>query len=362
MKRLMPLLLLLMVAPVLAQGECPAIVERAIQATGDVCADTARNEACVGHLALTATPREGVSADDFIFEQAGDITSLSQLDALELTPMDTAEETWGVVLMRVQANLPDTLPGQNVTMLLFGDVSLTNAAPAFTSVDAEVLDDASIYLAPNVESAVLLDVAEGDTISINGTAGDFVRVRLQDNLEHRIGWLTAEAVTADLSVLSEVDPAEPYFEPMQAFYFRGGLGDAPCAEAPKDGMLIQTPDGAETITLNANGLDIELGSTAFVQMGQNEELGEFMDVSVIEGLGRISANGAAQYVPAGTWARIRLDDAGLVEETPLYPEPYGEKRIQGLPITALPRTIEIAPPIPAEQIPSVLEIIEMNND
>jgi hypothetical protein len=51
-----------------------------------------------------------------------------------------------------------------------------------------------------------------------------------------------------------------------------------------------------------------------------------------------------------------------VEETPLYPEPYGEKRIQGLPITALPRTIEIAPPIPAEQIPSMLEIIEMNND
>jgi hypothetical protein len=41
--------------------------------------------------------------------------------------MDETSSTWGVVMMRLQANLPDTLPGQNVTFLLFGDVELTSA-------------------------------------------------------------------------------------------------------------------------------------------------------------------------------------------------------------------------------------------
>ncbi len=30
-------------------------------------------------------------------------------------------------MLRIQANLPDTMPGQNVTILLFGDVSIYNA-------------------------------------------------------------------------------------------------------------------------------------------------------------------------------------------------------------------------------------------
>ena len=41
--------------------------------------------------------------------------------------MNASTGAWGVALMRIQANLPDTLPGQNVTMLIFGDVQIQNA-------------------------------------------------------------------------------------------------------------------------------------------------------------------------------------------------------------------------------------------
>ena len=34
---------------------------------------------------------------------------------------------------------------------------------------------------------------------------------------------------------------------MQAFYFRSGIGDAPCAEAPNSGILIQTPEGRQAL-------------------------------------------------------------------------------------------------------------------
>jgi hypothetical protein len=53
--------------------------------------------------------------------------SVSDIQTLRLYPMDETSSTWGVVMMRLQANLPDTLPGQNVTFLLFGDVELTSA-------------------------------------------------------------------------------------------------------------------------------------------------------------------------------------------------------------------------------------------
>ena len=61
------------------------------------------------------------------------------------------------------------------------------------------------------------------------------------------------------------------FTPMQAFYFRSGVGDAGCAEAPESGMLIQTPEGVEEVFLNVNGANMLLGSTAFLQAGVNRD-------------------------------------------------------------------------------------------
>lgn len=122
----------LLAIPVILQAQtdasddaCPSIVETALASIEEFCdANTSRNQACYGNFNITAEGRDGV--DDFEFDSIGDVVDVNDLAMLQLEAMDEDEGEWGVALMRLQANLPDTLPGQNVTFILFGDVELIN--------------------------------------------------------------------------------------------------------------------------------------------------------------------------------------------------------------------------------------------
>ncbi|NWF70435.1 MAG: hypothetical protein HXY40_15210 [Chloroflexi bacterium] len=131
MKRQLWLLgwLLLCMAPALAQSmDCPDIVQQALRAVETGCAAAARNQACFGNVRLEATAQPGVT--EFRFEQTGDLVNVASVQSMRLYPLDESAGTWGIVLMRLQANLPDTMPGQNVTFLLFGDVEISSNVPA----------------------------------------------------------------------------------------------------------------------------------------------------------------------------------------------------------------------------------------
>lgn len=133
-RKLMKLLLFvsgLVVAPVLVLVQatgCPQIVEAALNATDEYCTGTGRNQACYGHIALAADLR--ADADEFVFEQPGDTINVALVDKMRLSAMNVATGEWGVAIMKLQANLPDALPGQNITFLLFGDVEISNVVPA----------------------------------------------------------------------------------------------------------------------------------------------------------------------------------------------------------------------------------------
>jgi hypothetical protein len=62
---------------------------------------------------------------DVLLSTPGDMTEIYNVNRVQLFPLDIDSEEWGLALMRVQANLPDALPGQNVLFLLFGDVELS---------------------------------------------------------------------------------------------------------------------------------------------------------------------------------------------------------------------------------------------
>jgi hypothetical protein len=150
-----------------AQGEsCPAMVEKALTAADLACQSTGRNQACYGNVALSAEPQPGV--DDFTFSKTGDLVSVADLRTLRLSPMNLEGGTWGVALLRLQANLPDTIPGQNVTFLLFGDVEITNAVNPELETDLNPMQafylktaagDAQCEEAP--ESGMLVQTPEG---------------------------------------------------------------------------------------------------------------------------------------------------------------------------------------------------------
>ena len=96
-------------------------MQQAIELVSATCAATGRNEACHGYFRVEAKGRTG---DSSLIFNVGDIIPVTELSALTTSPMNPAAGEWGVALLRLQANLPDMLPGQNATFLLLGDTRI----------------------------------------------------------------------------------------------------------------------------------------------------------------------------------------------------------------------------------------------
>src|SRR5215467_15657768 len=110
---LLMLPLLFFLGSVVAQQDaCPPLVEQALKDLGQSCDALDRNSACYGYNKLSATFSE--QKPDNYFSKVSDRTPLNVLDTLTTTPLNTDAGTWGVAVMRVQANVPNSLPGQAV--------------------------------------------------------------------------------------------------------------------------------------------------------------------------------------------------------------------------------------------------------
>jgi hypothetical protein len=120
-------LVLLMVAPVIgwAQAECSAWVDQAVAASQAGCQQLGRNQVCYGNVAMEVEMQ--ADAAPIRFEQVGDVAEVNSVKRMILSPLEPLAERWGVAIMKLQANIPNTLPGQNVTFVLFGGVEVTNA-------------------------------------------------------------------------------------------------------------------------------------------------------------------------------------------------------------------------------------------
>ena len=245
----------LTVAPAVSEEMCPQLVAQALDATDANCTGTGRNQVCYGNVRLNAVPQSGVESLDF--DQPGDIVDLASVQTLSLSSMNTQTQEWGVALIQVQANIPETMPGQNVTLLLFGNVQ--------------------------VESAPAED-------------GQF------------------------------------------AFFFQTGVGDAPCAAAPDSGILVQTPEGVGAVSFRANGVDIQLGSTAYLQA----QPGKDMAIKVVEGEAEVTAQSVTRRIPAGAETSVPLDASRQPSGPPSPPKPYDGAKLQTLPVTHLTRPVGIA--------------------
>jgi hypothetical protein len=125
------------IAPTLT---CQQISEQSMEVIDLICRDTGRNEVCYGNLEIDVDTRNNTPVD---FDAQGDIVPLALVDSLTLSPLNEATGEWGVALMQVQADLPDTVPGQNVAVLIFGDVQVRDAVATGSNMQ-------SFYFTPGV--------------------------------------------------------------------------------------------------------------------------------------------------------------------------------------------------------------------
>lgn len=113
-------------AAAMAQPDvCPALVAVALATTGDQCGSVSQNTLCYGNATVSVTARDADAATTFA--APGDTVDLSAISAVQTAALDADEAAWGVALLALQANITDAQPGQHLTVVQFGDVTLEDA-------------------------------------------------------------------------------------------------------------------------------------------------------------------------------------------------------------------------------------------
>jgi len=106
-------------------ASCQDLIDKAIQASGNFCDSTNSNHVCYGNttskaeLAPSATQR---------FSERGDMLAINQLRRLTASPLKLDGYEWGIAVFKVIANLPRSLPGETITMVVFGNATLDNTS------------------------------------------------------------------------------------------------------------------------------------------------------------------------------------------------------------------------------------------
>ncbi len=230
---------------------CAALVGEAEARVNAQCDSLGRNQACYGNQTVTVDFQPG---SKLVFNQSGDTVDLLEVQRVSTAPLDLANSDWGIAVLKAQADLPQSLPGQNVTFILFGDTTVDNPTPDLHSV--------------------------------------IVSTR---------------------------------------------IGGFDCSNAPDSAVLIQSPTGQQ-VTMNLNGADVTLGSTAYVTAEQNN----YLTFGIIEGQGTIGAFGTTRIVLPGMQVRVPLgtEDGLQVTGIPFEPEPYNQHVIDRAPLVLLDRPVE----------------------
>jgi hypothetical protein len=114
-------------------ASCQALIDRTIQASDNFCSDSASNTACYGNNTLRAELEANTTRR---FSERGDIIPVNELSRLSAAPLNLDNDEWGIAVFNVIANLPRSLPGETVTMVVFGNATLDNQSVGSDSLES----------------------------------------------------------------------------------------------------------------------------------------------------------------------------------------------------------------------------------
>lgn len=299
------------IEPVAAQVDepltCPALVEEALEAAGEACGDVGRNSACYGNIQVDSTFT--VDVPENFFTQPSDQTVLNTLANIRTAPYSLTRNEWGVAILRAQANVPNTIPGQSVVFVLLGDVEIENAVDettAFEPGDAiplVVQGNALMRTKPRTGfTRIISGIPDGSMVEADAINPEATWVRV--TFDERAGWVNRNMVKDEEEIDSLPVIGEETFTPMQAFYMRTGLGRPTCEDAP-DQFVVQGPQDL-FIDLRVNGADIRMGSTGVLTL---EPPGNIMRLVMTDGEAFLYPDTEDEIrLPAGSSSTICLTE------------------------------------------------------
>lgn len=194
--------------PTLSTLSCDELVTTALNKANQVCSTLDRNQACYGNNLIDAELRPDANVT---FTKAGDVVAVDLIRRLTTSPLDTTRQVWGIAILKIQANLPDTLPGQNVTFLLFGNAILDNVTPEMRAVVLKTGVGGTTSCANAPRSALLLQAPEGTqaTMTINGASvslGSTAYLTAEENAEMTVATIEGSAVVSSANITRVVQP------------------------------------------------------------------------------------------------------------------------------------------------------------
>lgn len=319
-------------------AECTDLVERAILALQDNCTDLERNSACYGYNAVSAIFSQVVPND--YFTRPADRAGLLDLISLQTASLDVDTDRWGIAVMSMQANLPNTLPGQAVTVLLLGDSTVENRvnpldiAPIATPVEVIIQSATDARTSPSDSSNSVNRVNSGTTLIADALNGDGTWLRVV--VDGFPAWIRRDT-TDSPSALNDLPAITSQIQsPMQAFYFTTGVGEIGCTEAPNT-ITIKSPENL-TVDLSVNGVDIRIGSTITLRNITPNQIAFTVQEGHLETV-------TGEYIEAGDTLIAQTDDFGNIvywqESRPATEEElaFGDIASRALAITETEQTI-----------------------
>lgn len=265
--------LLFTFAIIVADGQeavCQEIVAGALTRLSERCADLARNSVCYGHAQVDASFAGGAAAS--AFAAPGARAPLAQLKSLRTSRLDVESGHWGLAVLHLQANLPQSRPGSGVILLLAGDAKLEH------DVDVAQIDEireplSTAALEPTGRFAQAAAIAEelgqlqkGEIALVDARTSDGAWLRLVK--DGAVSWVERDhlAPLQGMASLPVIDVADSFA--MRAFTLSSWNDKGDC-DAAEPLLAIQTPDTLG-VNLTINGVDIHVQSlVSFQQVHRN---------------------------------------------------------------------------------------------
>lgn len=168
----------------LAQSTCDELLSIALDSVLNNCSSPFINSVCYGNNLIIAQAQSDASVT---FEDLGDVVYISDLETIVHSPFSESSELWGVSLLSLRANIPDSIPGQVVQIIIFGDVEMGNVQQNAFSLRSgigqaacgEVPDSGIMVQTPEGIAEVTLNINDVD-ITLRSTA--FIEANLLDGM------------------------------------------------------------------------------------------------------------------------------------------------------------------------------------
>jgi len=218
-------------------ASCQALIDRTIQASDSYCGNTSLNTACYGNNTLRAELAPDAAER---FSERGDMIGLNALRRLSASPLNLVNSEWGIAVFKVVANLPRSLPGETVTMVVFGNATLDNQSGESDSLE-------SFYFSSEL-GQIVCEKIPFDGLMITSPDGSGIRFAVNGAELTLMGNASIKAIKNGEMEVSVYKGSARIVANGQEQYFGAGQSSSVQLGGPNGTDAISAPSEPEAIT------------------------------------------------------------------------------------------------------------------